>query len=116
RSGTANDAVASWPRCKKKHRQVLFFGVRVASSGVLGRLSYFRNPFLLASLGQAALVSSSRVLVDQTFARGAVEESDGRHFVLSSPARRALERGAKRGFLGAVADGSGARFPHVLFR
>jgi len=64
--------------------------------------------FLLAGFGEAALVASSRVLVDQTFARSAVEEPNSRQFLLSGPARRALERGAEGGFLGAVADGSGA--------
>ena len=55
------------------------------------------------------------VLVDQTFARRAIEQSDRRRSVLSGPRGRALERGTKRGFLRAVADGSGARFSHVLF-
>jgi hypothetical protein len=79
------------------------------------RQAPFFIPRLPGRLGKTTLVTRGSVFVDQAFARCTIEQSDRRHSVLSSACGRALERGAKRGFLGAVADGSRARFPHVLF-
>ena len=84
--------------------------------GALRRLFLFSSFFLFAGRRQSALVPSRGVLVNQPFARGTVEKSYRGQFIFSRARRCALERRPKCGFLGAVADGSGARFPHVLFR
>src|SRR3982751_1626513 len=70
------------------------------------------------SLRHLALLTSREVLVHQTLASGAIEQADGGLPLLGAGGRRLglLERGAKRGALGAVADRSGARLPHVLLR
>jgi hypothetical protein len=46
--------------------------------------------------------------MNQTLSGGAIEKFDRRQSLLGCSGRRPLEGGAERGFLGAVADGSGA--------
>ena len=51
-------------------------------------------------------MTSGGVFVDQPLTRSAIEKLDGRELLLGvSAGGRPLERGAKRGFLGAIADG-----------
>jgi len=52
-------------------------------------------------------MASRGVLVDQTFTRGAVEELNSLGALCGGAGSGALERGAQRGFLGAIADRSG---------
>lgn len=54
------------------------------------------------------LVAGGGVAVDQAFASRAVEELRGGALLLSGPRCGPLERGAERGFLGAIADGGGS--------
>ena len=64
---------------------------------------------LLRSFREPALVACGGVLVNQSLARCAVEKLDRRElFLRVSSVGRPLERCTKRGFLGAIADRSGA--------
>ena len=85
-------------------------------TGAFRRPSGF-TPNLLAGFCQAALVPGSGVPVDQSLARSAIEKFHRCKPVLGvSTGGSSLDRSAERGSLGAIADRSGARFPHVLFR
>jgi hypothetical protein len=73
----------------------------------------FGRPFdfplsLLLRFRHSALVASRGVLVDEAFARGAVEQFHRGQFFVSGSGGRPFEGCAERGFLGAVADGGGA--------
>src|SRR3954463_6821126 len=80
------------------------------SKGARGALFY-----LLRGFGELALVSCGCIAMNEALACGTVEELHRRQSLFSVARGRSLERGAERGFLGAVADGSGARLPHVFF-
>ena len=64
--------------------------------------------FLLCGLRESALVACCRIPVNEPFPRSAIEQLHGGQSFLSGSAGRSLESGAERGFLAAVADGSGA--------
>ena len=89
-----------WVSGKEKGRSEAPFLVFVGlASGI--------SPALLSGCRQSALVSGRGVLVDQAFARGAVQQLHRGQSLLGGSGGRPLEGGAERGFLGAVADRSG---------
>ena len=61
-----------------------------------GALFICRVEKLLGCLREATLVSGGRVLMDETFARRAIEEPDGSQFLVGGTRAGALESGTKR--------------------